>query len=666
MVTPPPISAAKGTSQYVSVPTGATHYYSNCRGVNYVPIMESEWRKSGYLPRLPAPSYGDGSGYAASQSFQGSQKASQWYYYDSADNDRSLALLKSIGINAIRVFTNIFVWEKNPEKHWNDVKDFMSLCNKHKMRVQFVLWDSIRIGSAGTNPETGESWTEPLNTAQSASSLDYCLMTSWHRVPHTYQSLINTADGLSFINTSATPFIHQLVSSVSSYQSFWSIDCANEVGGLAVLNEFVSATCIIVSSVVSSVGTPITVGWAGGTYPYSGIAGYEINIFNMLSGILNFNSIHPYNNNGVSRALYVSNAASTTLQNGNPSMANEVTFPAQGARYENDVSGFNTLNYGHMCWDGLIERPQSSEPFNTTNGIMFWDGQTRDAAAADTYSHFAVEAGWITSKQVTRNNVEKAISVNNGVDGGYFSGVVAEHLEYIPATYISAVEAKWDYAKFKEYQYSDLEASDPELAYPQGFRSHNYAPYEGHPMDRSRPNYAFSEDRLDFSGMLNILQNWDTYWTPLAEQPGAGSGQAFRDKDVDIFKRDEIFTYATTYLGSQLNYNNTLSGTVHDFSVIPTANQINFSSAYYPFSRSDGSSVKCAVGPYQVGTSAWIPCNLKGVGGTCLYSDGTTSAFPISWGAYDNLYSQCASALSECIDFILASGAIDSRYSLYP
>ena len=34
------------------IPADSVQYFSNARGVYYLPSLESEWRKSGYLPRM--------------------------------------------------------------------------------------------------------------------------------------------------------------------------------------------------------------------------------------------------------------------------------------------------------------------------------------------------------------------------------------------------------------------------------------------------------------------------------------------------------------------------------------------------------------------------------------------------------------------------------------
>ena len=34
------------------IPADSVQYFSNARGVYYLPSLESEWKKSGYLPRM--------------------------------------------------------------------------------------------------------------------------------------------------------------------------------------------------------------------------------------------------------------------------------------------------------------------------------------------------------------------------------------------------------------------------------------------------------------------------------------------------------------------------------------------------------------------------------------------------------------------------------------
>jgi len=652
----------------------AVKYYTNCRGVNYLPLLEEEWKMSGYLPRY---SVAVAAGfYDVSNSFLGTNKTTQWVYYNSKDHENCMSILRSIGINSIRTFTNIYVWENNRNKFLNDLKDFMRICDKYKIRVQLVLWDGVVVGHIGGDARTGGIWSQPTDSAGLVSSMEFCMLATWPRIPFEFQQDYNTVDGLDFFTNSAIPFIDDIISSTSSYQSLWSIDVANE------LDEYTA------SALVSATGSyimgkapwlAITFGWGAGTNPFSGVLTNgkgtgpggtyfyysSLNPHLSLKDAFNLDTIHAYTTNAVTRSRYVGMAISSAYQTGNPAMSNESTISNYGSWGYNEISGFHDLRFGTIMFDGFIDRAYSTEPFLTTQGMFFYDGTTRDSRTTNMYSTVASSQGWIRPRQLNFNNTEKQISIDEGVDGGYWSGYVPEHRTFLPDIYISATQSRWEATKAYQYAYY----SNPgQMLTRFNNRSQNYPPYRGHPMDFEGPGYDYQNDRLDFEGMIDILFNWSGEFGRLQDMTYALSGENFRNVDINLYRRDFLLNVLSmpdlpTFIIDQFNWlENELSGSQYDTSIIPHEIKSGFSAAYYPLYRTDGSSVKIAVGP-NYGTSAYAPCVLAS---SCLYNTPGDPNSGIDWEAYDTLYDTCVDYLQQAYTVLLDAAETNDRYKLWP
>lgn len=65
-----------------------------------------------------------------------------WMEYDSKIVDRELGYAARLKLNTVRVFLQQAVYEKQPEKFMADFEDFLGLCDKHKIKMMPVLFDS--------------------------------------------------------------------------------------------------------------------------------------------------------------------------------------------------------------------------------------------------------------------------------------------------------------------------------------------------------------------------------------------------------------------------------------------------------------------------------------------------------------------------------------------
>lgn len=69
--------------------------------------------------------------------------------FDPGTIERELALAESIGFNTVRVFSHDLVWEADPVGFKKRVKQFLDLCEKHKIRVIFNFFTNGCYGFEG-------------------------------------------------------------------------------------------------------------------------------------------------------------------------------------------------------------------------------------------------------------------------------------------------------------------------------------------------------------------------------------------------------------------------------------------------------------------------------------------------------------------------------------
>jgi hypothetical protein len=661
------------TTQNLNYSPGDTKYYVNCRGANYLPVMQSEWDKSGHLPRYPSQSFfaifNPGQAFDASASFQGVNKISQWWYYNHEDNDRCIGLLRGLGMNAIRVFSDMYVWARDKQKFWDSVNDFHQICDAHKMRVQWVIWDGVFINQA----------TQPVNRAQTVSSLEHGLISQWRAVPHDFE-VSSQAQAENFFTTCAVPFIDEFAQNVSSYQSLWSFDLKNE--GPSSMVWLASATGLRLNSLLSSIDVQYTIGHGAGYDPYSstvpldngmgagpgGTYSHYPNFIYQLSSVIDFGSIHPYTSNRYSYLKYLRESVSGAQQIGIPSMINESHFPDNLSWIRDELRITSSFGYGAMGFDALIDYSYSYEPFRDSQGVLFIDGTARSKRDADTYIELASSVGWFSPSQLNLNIQEKGISTENGNDEGYWSGVNYRHGDYNPAIHVSTTAEK--YEAVKQFYYNTAFSLN---LFPTG-RSSNYPTFQGHPMAQSFA-YGFTSSGINFKEARDILNNFNEYFPPLSSLPNANSGEVFQAKNKSIVLRNLLLGLLSTYpleLAKGITWSE-LRGSQFDENPIPVAARYAFSAAFDPIYTYN--VTPNGLGDYTTApsispgvnnkTASWanVPCNING---TCLKTSvgAPTGYADLDWNAYDAVYADCVDKLKDCFAYFDAASEIDDKFRL--
>jgi hypothetical protein len=690
------------TTQDLVAPPSSVKYYTNCRGANYLPILKSEWEKSGYLPRIEdtLASLLGFTGHSPLSSFQGTGKAAQWYYYNREDTDLSIKLCRSLGMNSIRVFLDIFCWNYDKEKYKNNLIDFFKVCDREKIRVQLVIWDGIHIGlPQQTFRDTAEN------------SMIFSLRNAWTGQPQEFEVSSQPA-AENFFTTCATPYINDIASSVSGFQSLWSFDLKNEASQNFVW--LASATGLYLKTLLSSVNTQMTFGHGAGWDPYdtgplvnslgealgTGPGGSYLhypNFIYQLSNVLDIATLHPYGNNAYYMKKLVTDAVSGSRQlqafgKTIPSMYNELHIPEGFGFIQDDLRIMSSVNFGGMGFDALIDYAVSYEPFRDVQGVLFADGTARNKEDAETYIALARNKNWFSDSQLRLSITEKGISTNGGLDGGYWSGVTPELSEFNPNKYTKTDFTKWTGARDSlVFSFlADNPANNPNF-------SKNYPAFPGHPMSYGRgPGTAASG--ITFRKAMEILYTYDTYFPALSSMPNANSGSIFMDKNSSVMWRtfiiDRIQTTLVEVLGG-ITYSE-LRGSIYDKNPVPLATRYEFSAAfsqlvdiYYPVGRPGFAVLSYTTSGSKLPGSPVAPGNFVAStaltpGGSTVEADGAIACWrnsncllvgggegrpsnysDIDWAAYDVIFKDCVTKLKAVTDVFLEEAETNNDYNLF-
>lgn len=663
------------------IPPNSTKYFSNARGFNYYPPMAKMWDAVGHIPRAH-PDLLAGAGYTASynasDTFVGSNKTAMWRYYDSEENEKYLSILKEVGTNCIRVFTDYYYWLAFGDSHLDDVKDLLRICDKLKIRCQLVLWDGIDIYGPLAVGGTADTITSADETTYIRG-----LSTSWQKIPHEFE-FSSTAQADDFFANRATPFLDALVPAVSSYQSLWSFDVQNELDNEIAQDHISKPTFDYLASAVSSVGIKTTWGHGAG-YDYSmkqlsdqtgGSLG-DVGACYNFSAYADFVSIHPYSNTKFSRFFYINDSISGAQETGYPFMYNEgsdtgrLSFP-----YTVD-SDMRSKGIGGMKFDAFVDRAQSSEPFLINQGMFYEDGQVRMLEDASSFVNMAIEDSWTPSSFLKTVHVEKSdtsenpfvsgtqdITVSLGALPDRTMSSVPDFIANYSTSYSGITEEDWEANK---YLYDFLVTGNSKAYNYNLNKSWNYSPIQGDPMCENSV-YSWTASGINMGECLNRLYAVSslTNLSSISDPYERNEAAAYRtmlagyiaystfERPVAIIPRPDLF-------GTDFDYNVACASSLRsDFSAVmshlePEKNVTNNTNESY-----DNSIAPNDI-RFRSGTQTIQPgCHNTS---TCIYSDGdydpvlnqvtvgTYSDPPnLNWEAYDKYYNNLFDKLRDCVD----------------
>lgn len=696
------------------IPNGSVRYFTNCRGVNLNIPLDSLWKKNGYLPKIRPevwasdPELQLNASYAPSDSFVGTNKTAQWWYYTPEAAENAISILRSNGFNAVRVFLDYYVWVHKGNDHLKDIKNFLSICDKHKVRVQFVLWDQLSIM---------KGYGEPNTDAQAASgALPYNLAGPgigvtdvWGNVPLLFETSSATAAS-NFFENKAKPYIDALASSVSSYQSMWSFDVQNESNPQEHLRIVTSGTSLYVSSNYPFIKTTFGngAGFDPGMYylheSTNGLSGAVSPLY-QLSSTIDFASIHSYGNSAYFVKRYVREAVSGAADTGLPSMYNEASnYPT--LNYPREVIKFlhRDKNFGGLIYQGFTERNGTRGPFNYTQGIFFSDGECRRSLDISAYHDLASDQWDFSRRQLNPNIVQKGVSPNGSDDGGYTSGVITgtlpgielvgvlpEHASY-QSSYSGFTEADWDTVRLGFYGGLGSPPNNiaigallnPSFFNPNAYR---YADVKGSIHSQlinsfnTQPAYSLNasditiKDAYDAFFTLSSLPYLDTFVD--ANRYDARNNQVLYMSNIIYMLTRTLFAasgqHSTPNILKEALYGtdyDDLSG-IHE--VLSVDDRLAFSSAASAL-QDPGTlnSMMPAVNGRDItglnaNSASAFTCHITS---SCLYTTEVPPTNPtmseIDWASYDSFYRNLIEKAAVCISKLQKYGTdVDSDFSIF-
>jgi hypothetical protein len=452
------------------IPADSVQYFSNARGVYYLPSLESEWKKSGYLPRMDsvaafvtfsnAPAGNrpiNFLDFAANTPdvFIGANPASIWRYYNEDDHRKGLSELKKLGINCIRTPLNYDIYQRDTTSYLNNVKSFLKVCDEYKIRVQFILWDAEQNLEALVSDFAYSTYgslgiTVPIEPTSYATDGSDAIALAVDHPRNPYLSLAASAE---FFTNFAGSYLDAVASSVSGYQSMWCFDLCNKpVSGfydLVVsshnrLNQSLSATNIKYTfSPKDGLNIFNDTGYLDngkGTGP-SGAFGIE-DIKNF-SSIIDFVSVPFIANNDYAFNRYLNGAISGTTTQGisKPFMVYAAYDPELGQNLNSTLSVLNTSSVGYFNDLGLVDNVFRFG--KEKNGNIYSDGQYKDFNNASALLNEAESVNWYNRRDLT-----KSIRLKQKKDGsgGFLSGVPSTLTSLDRDVSPSAVDA-WSYLR---------------------------------------------------------------------------------------------------------------------------------------------------------------------------------------------------------------------------
>ena len=578
------------------IPANSVQYFSNARGVYYLPSLENEWLKSGYLPRIDYESGASISAAAALDGkavfvpdsgtdftvgtspadalkvFTGSNGASIWHYYNESDHEKGVVHLKELGINCIRTPLNFSVYNDDPAKFLSNVKSFLSVCDRHKIRVQFILWDAEE-SRATLFDDTGV-YSEPTSV-----DLPYSLAVEQPRNP-----CLSQASSTSFFSDSAGPYLDALAGAVSSYLSMWSFDLCNkpvyEFFGLSLsshsrLNLSLSTTPIKYSfspkNGLSIFNDTNYLDNGKGTGPSGSFDYLDIQVF---SEVVDFISIPFIANNKYAFNRYLNGAIEGTTSNGisKPFMVYAAYDPEVAQSLSETLDVLDDSSVGYMTDLGIVDSAFSFGKHREKFGNIYWDGQYRDSNAAETLTSDASRANWYTGRQLRKStSLEQKPDDQTNSIGGFFSGTPPELASFNSELYVSATDARWSYLK-DIYINPGPNLETAMLRVKEGSKTFK-APFTSEYNDSV--NHSILAASLYSNSLeenLNILYNFDTYFPALSSYEFSISGDKWQTINETMIIRNgflqSLSEFVVDYDSTKVPYAE-LRNSVYDPNPIP-------------------------------------------------------------------------------------------------
>ena len=663
-----------------NIPLNSIQYFSNARGVNYLPSLETEWKNSGYLPRVmlnetltAATLAGAGNpGYDWYYSndpvqgfkyFSGANRASIWHYYNEEDHKSSLRKIRDLGINCIRVPLCFYAWTQFGDDYLAKVKSFLGVCEEEKVRVQFTVWNG-ELNLASVYFPEGVLHPEPtaLNTDASASFATSLAVASL-REPNPLQ-----AENATFFTASAIPYLDALANSVKDYQSMWAFDLCNKPTSQYLslcASSYTRLNTSLSSTNIKYTFTPLNgvqvyedtnyLDNGKGTGPSGSFYNSDIRT---LSGSIDFISIPFVANNAYATNRYLAAAASgsSVLSLYKPFMVYDTYDPTKLQNLDTTLGVLAGSSVGYFSNMGIVDSPFSIGNSVSPNSNVYSDGEYRDSSDASSVLLQAKDTNWFSRTQLKSANLitQKGADPLN-VSGGYYYGtdVIGDFNNDL---YVSADETKWTDQKW-------YYVNRPEQSLARRSQSSNtYLGSKGGVYADSlvyQLEGASSLSVNSFEANLGILYDFDTYFPKISSYPFGVDGANWQAINATMIYRNEFLQLLAKY--------------VIDYSDVPYAELRNSVYDTNPIPHYEREElielIEVMTNPHRYVNRNPTTTRLADLTSTKAYefSDaiyGTANSGPDFSTYYDTYYRDLVAQLQKCLMWIFREGTTNPDFKI--
>jgi hypothetical protein len=280
-----------------------------------------------------------------------------WRFYDRDQIDRELGYIHRLGANSVRVWLAWVVFDVEGERFIEKFSDFLSLCEKHRITVMPILWDSC-FGDAKASYDDVKDWVANPGTERVADPA---------------------------FRAQGDRYVRAVVEAGRGSPSLLMWDVMNEPSG-AKVHAWLEHYCRLVKSLDAK--HPVTIGWAhaGGN--------------RASADWVDVMSYHPYGIFDKNRQVWTTTVRQIARQHGDkPILANEVGGPGFGQRYEECLAFFEKEGIGFYLFEAMV----GTNRFRNAAGFVFPDGSARELEPVQAFQQCARRQGVNASAPFTVN-----------------------------------------------------------------------------------------------------------------------------------------------------------------------------------------------------------------------------------------------------------------------
>jgi hypothetical protein len=274
-----------------------------------------------------------------------------WRFYDHDQIDRELGYVKALGANSVRVWLAWVVYDAEGDRFIQKFTDFLTLCEKHRLTVMPILWDSC-FGDAKANYEDVTDWVANPGTERVADPA---------------------------FRAEGDRYVRAVVEAGRSSPALLVWDVMNEPSGNNI-NAWLEHYAKLVKSIDAE--NPVTIGWA-----HAGSNRVSAEWVDVMS-------YHPYGIFDRNRQLWTDAVREIARQHGNkPVLATEAGGPGFGQRYEECLAYFEREAVGFYLFEAMV----GTNRFRNIAGLIHPDGSARELDSVNALQACAKRQGIATN-----------------------------------------------------------------------------------------------------------------------------------------------------------------------------------------------------------------------------------------------------------------------------